>query len=230
MRLDKLLVELQIGSRSEVKALVKKGLIFVDGVRAKKPEDKVDENTVTISYGARDYTYQQYVYYIMNKPAGVITATEDGRQTTVMDIFNQIIPEGKKDLFPVGRLDKDTTGLLLITNDGALAHDMLSPKKHVDKTYFVGLDKELTPEAVAALEKGVRIGEGELTAPATVKYDRGSTCYITIHEGHFHQVKRMFFAIGRQVISLKRVAFGPLVLDEKVLPEGCVKEISRPEI
>ncbi len=230
MRLDKLLVELQIGSRSEVKALVKKGLIFVDGVRAKKPEDKVDENTVTITYGDRDYIYQQYFYYIMNKPAGVITATEDGREATVMDIFYRVFPEGKRDLFPVGRLDKDTTGLLLITNDGALAHDMLSPKKHVDKKYFVGLDGALTSENVEALEAGVHIGQGELTAPATVEYSGGNTCYITIHEGHFHQVKRMFFAVGRQVVSLKRVAFGPLTLDEEDLPEGSVKEISRPEI
>ncbi len=230
MRLDKLLVELQIGSRSEVKALVKKGLIFVDGVRAKKPEDKVDENTVTITYGDRDYIYQQYFYYIMNKPAGVITATEDGKEATVMDIFYRVFPEGKKDLFPVGRLDKDTTGLLLITNDGALAHDMLSPKKHVDKKYFVGLDGALTSENVEALEAGVHIGQGELTAPATVEYSGGNTCYITIHEGHFHQVKRMFFAVGRQVVSLKRVAFGPLSLEESSLPEGSVKEISRPEI
>jgi 16S rRNA pseudouridine516 synthase len=125
----------------------------------------------------------------------------------------------------VGRLDKDTTGLLLITNDGQLAHELLSPKKHVDKTYFVTLDGELFPEDIEALEAGVHIGEGEPTAPATVEYDGGNTCYITIHEGKFHQVKRMFFAVGRQVLELKRTAFGPLLLDENKLPQGEIREL-----
>ncbi|MBR5635764.1 MAG: 16S rRNA pseudouridine(516) synthase, partial [Pseudobutyrivibrio sp.] len=119
----------------------------------------------------------------------------------------------------------DTTGLLLITNDGKLAHELLSPKKHVDKTYFVTLDGELTEENIKDLESGVHIGEGEPTAPATVKYEGGKTCYITIHEGKFHQVKRMFFAVGRTVLELKRTAFGPLVLDEEKLPEGHINEL-----
>ena len=225
MRLDKLLVELNIGTRSEVKALLKKGLIFVDGQKATKPEAKVDENTVVISYQGKDYTYQQFRYYIMNKPKGVITATEDAHERTVMDVFYSQCPDAPKGLSPVGRLDKDTTGLLLITNDGQLAHDMLSPKKHVDKTYFVTLDGELTEEDVKALEGGVRIGEGDLTAPATVKYEGGNTCYITIHEGKFHQVKRMFFAVGKTVLELKRTSFGALVLDEEKLPLGHINEL-----
>ena len=225
IRLDKLLVELNIGTRSEVKALLKKGLIFVDGQKALKPEAKVDENTVVITYQGKEYTYKKFSYYVMNKPKGVITAIEDAKDRTVMDVFYSKCPDAPRGLAPVGRLDKDTTGLLLITNDGQLAHDMLSPKKHVDKTYFVTLDGELTSDDVAALEAGVRIGEGDLTAPATVEYSGGNTCYITIHEGKFHQVKRMFFAVGREVIELKRTAFGPLKLDEEKLIEGEICEL-----
>ncbi len=221
------MVELNIGTRSEVKALLKKGLIFVDGSKATKPETKVDENNVTITYQGREYTYQKYHYYVINKPKGVITATEDAHERTVMDLFYSLCPEAPKGLSPVGRLDKDTTGLLLITNDGQLAHDMLSPKKHVDKTYFVTLDGELSSEDVAALEAGVRIGEGELTAPAIVEYEGGNTCYITIHEGKFHQVKRMFFAVGREVLELKRTAFGQLELDEDNLPIGHFIKLNR---
>ncbi|MBR1623634.1 MAG: rRNA pseudouridine synthase [Pseudobutyrivibrio sp.] len=230
MRLDKLLVELNIGTRSEVKALLKKGLILVDGTRVNKPEEKVDESKVVISYAGEEYTYKKYHYYIMNKPKGVITATEDKKETTVMDLFYQKCPDAPKGLSPVGRLDKDTTGLLLITNDGQLAHDMLSPKKHVDKTYFVTLDGELSKEAVTALETGVHIGEGDLTEPAKVEYNGGNTCYITIHEGKFHQVKRMFYAIGREVIELKRTAFGPLTLDEEMLPPGHFSELNSESI
>ena len=227
MRLDKLLVELNIGTRSEVKALLKKGLILVDGEKITKPETKVDENKVEISYQGRIYTYLKFRYYLMNKPKGVITATEDKKEETVMDLFYRQLPDAPKGLSPVGRLDKDTTGLLLITNDGQLSHEMLSPKKHVDKTYFVTLDGELSDLDVTALETGVRIGEGELTAPATVQYNGGNTCYITIHEGKFHQVKRMFFAVGRTVLELKRTAFGPLLLDEDQLPQGHISELKR---
>ena len=225
MRLDKLLVELNIGTRSEVKALLKKGLILVDGQVAKKPEEKIDENTVVITYQGKEYTYKQFHYYVMNKPKGVITATEDAHERTVMDVFYSQCPDAPKGLSPVGRLDKDTTGLLLITNDGQLAHDMLSPKKHVDKTYFVTLDGDLSDEDVKALEAGVYIGEGEPTAPATVQYEGGNTCYITIHEGKFHQVKRMFFAVGKNVVELKRTSFGNLVLDEEKLPLGHINEV-----
>ncbi len=225
MRLDKLLVELNIGTRSEVKALLKKGLILVDGKKGVKPEEKVDENQVCISYQGKDYSYKKFYYYIMNKPKGVITATEDSKEETVMDLFYRQIPDAIKGLSPVGRLDKDTTGLLLITNDGQLAHELLSPKKHVDKTYHVTLDGELNEDNIKELESGVRIGEGELTAPASVEYNGGNTCYITIHEGKFHQVKRMFFAVGRQVIELKRTAFGPLSLDEDELPLGHINEL-----
>lgn len=225
MRLDKLLVELNIASRSEAKTLIKKGLIFVDGQAAKKPETHVDEKAVTITYNGKEYKYKAYHYYIMNKPAGVITATEDAHDKTVMDVFYSQIMDAPKGLSPVGRLDKDTTGLLLITNDGQLAHDMLSPKKHVDKKYYVLLDGPLSLENITALETGVHIGEGDDTAPATVEYEGGNSCYITIREGKFHQVKRMFYAVGKEVLELKRVSFGKLVLDEKKLPIGSVMEL-----
>ena len=230
MRLDKLLVEQGIGTRSEVKALLKKGLILVDGNKATRPEEKVDENSVVITYQGKDYTYKKFSYYIMNKPKGVITATEDAKEKTVMDLFYEKCKDAPKGLSPVGRLDKDTTGLLLITNDGKLAHDLLSPKKHVDKTYFVTLDGELSSDDITQLENGVHIGEGDLTAPAKVEYEGGNTCYITIHEGKFHQVKRMFFAVGREVIELKRTAFGPLKLDEEKLPLGYFSELKRESI
>ncbi|MCF0129107.1 MAG: rRNA pseudouridine synthase [Pseudobutyrivibrio sp.] len=226
VRLDKLLVDLQIGTRSEVKALLKKGLIFVDDKVIKAPETKVDETRVIITYAGREYSYKPFCYYLMNKPQGVITATEDNKEATVMDIFREKFPQAPKDVSPVGRLDKDTTGLLLLTNDGQLAHSLLSPKKHVDKTYFVTLDGILTLENIHALENGVHIGEGELTAPAKVEYTEGETvCLITIHEGKFHQVKRMFYSVGRQVIALKRISFGPWKLDEEALPLGEVIEI-----
>ncbi len=227
IRLDKLLVELNIGTRSEVKALLKKGLILVDGEKVTKPEIKVDEESVEISYQGKKYTYQQFHYYVMNKPKGVITATEDAKEETVMDLFYRQLPEAPRGLSPVGRLDKDTTGLLLITNDGQLSHDLLSPKKHVDKTYFVTLDGELSKEDIEQLESGVHIGEGDLTAPAKVDYEGGKTCYITIHEGKFHQVKRMFFAVGKTVLELKRTGFGPLLLDETKLPSGHINELKR---
>lgn len=217
---------MNIATRSQAKTLLKKGLVCVNGEHKLKPETKVDENTVSIVYQGKEYKYIKNFYYLMNKPKSVVTATEDKADVTVMDIFYKEMPDAPKGLFPVGRLDKDTTGLLFITNDGQMAHDMLSPKKHVEKTYFVTLDKELLPEAVEALQKGVHIGEGEDTLPAVVDYDGGKTCYITIVEGKFHQVKRMFFAVGCQVVELKRVAFGDFRLDETILKSGKVINIT----
>lgn len=230
MRLDKLLVELGVGTRSEVKALLKKGLILVDGNKATRPEEKVDEEKAVIIYQGKEYAYKKYSYYVMNKPKGVITATEDAKEKTVMDIFYEKCKDAPRGLSPVGRLDKDTTGLLLITNDGKLAHDMLSPKKHVDKKYFVTLDGALAETDIKQLETGVHIGEGDLTAPAKVEYEGGNTCYITIHEGKFHQVKRMFFAVGREVLELKRTEFGSLILDEEKIPPGYFSELKRESI
>ena len=162
-------------------------------------------------------SYANYEYYMLNKPQGVVSATEDKREKTVLDL---ILSKKRKDLFPVGRLDKDTEGLLLITNDGELAHQLLSPKKHVDKTYVTRLLKSLLLEDAKKLEIGVDIGEQELTLPAKVNLlnAEGTEVQITIQEGKFHQVKRMFQAVGNQVVFLKRISMGSLMLDKELRP------------
>lgn len=240
MRIDRLLCELNIGTRSQVKELLKKGLVCADGQVVKKADTQVDENAVLITCKGKEYRYCPFVYFMMNKPPGVITATKDDKDTTVLDLFKKAYlakHEGDlsgvpmQDIFPVGRLDKDTVGLLLLTNDGELSHNLLSPKKHVAKKYFVQLDGPLTYEMAEQLEKGVTIGEGELTAPAVVEWNPSDArkCFLTITEGKFHQVKRMFYAVGLTVIYLKRLSMGSLVLDE-TLPEGEIRELTGEEI
>lgn len=157
----------------------------------------------------------EFAYFMLNKPAGVISATEDAMQDTVLDFFKE---EPYKNLYPVGRLDKDTEGLLLITNDGDLGHRLLSPKKHVPKTYYVGLAHGLSQSDIDALERGIDIGEKKLTLPAKVEIVEENAVYITITEGKFHQVKRMFEAVNNQVVYLKRVSMGSLHLDKSLRP------------
>jgi len=163
-------------------------------------------------------SYRQYVYYMMNKPQGVVSATIDKNDPTVLDLLLPVIPEWerKREIVPCGRLDKDTEGLLLLTDDGALIHELLSPKKHVDKTYQVAIAKPLTTEQIQALEQGVDIGEKNLTRPANVKVLEDYTILLTIHEGKFHQVKRMLQAVDNEVTALKRISFGPLNLDTEL--------------
>jgi len=229
---------MNIGSRSEVKELLKKGLIQADGVRISKPETKVEEHTVVISYQGKEYRYRPYVYYMLNKPAGVVSATTDKKDKTVLDLLKEYLENINcgsvtgipiSDIFPVGRLDKDTVGLLLLTNDGELSHRLLSPKKHVPKTYYVETDKELTPEGKQMLEQGVDIGEDTLTKEAIVHYCGICQYQLTITEGKFHQVKRMFSAIGLKVLYLKRLSMGSLVLDE-TLSEGKIRELTQEEV
>ncbi len=227
MRLDKFLCEMNIGTRSQVKTIVKQGLITINGVTATKPEQKVDENKDTITFQGEVLNYQKYVYYMLNKPQGVVSATQDNTARTVLDLLPEELR--RKDMFPVGRLDKDTEGLLLITNDGELAHNMLSPRKHVDKTYLVAIQLPLTNEAAAALEQGVDIGEEKLTAPAKVKIIDDTHIHLTIHEGRFHQVKRMLKAVENEVTALKRLTFGALVLDEG-LAQGEFRELTAQEV
>ncbi len=210
MRLDKFLVSMKTGSRSQVKALVKKGLITVNGVVCRDAEQKVDETTDQIAYMGKLLNYTEYHYYMLYKPQGVVTATQDKHDKTVMDLLGEV--QGR-DLFPVGRLDKDTEGLLLITNDGALAHALLSPKKHVNKTYRVRCRDVFSAEAAASLERGVDIGDNKPTLPAGVEILGEKELLLTIHEGRFHQVKRMLQAVGNEVVYLKREAFGSLKLD-----------------
>lgn len=215
MRLDKFLSEQNISTRSLLKKDIKKGLVTVNGEVAKKPEQHIDPASDVVTYNGKVIGYEPFRYLMLNKPAGVVSATEDNRDKTVIDLVS---PELRKDLFPVGRLDKDTEGLLLLTNDGRLAHQLLSPKKHVDKTYFVKLAKELTKDAAKQLKAGVDIGEKNLTLPAKISVENceEKEAYITIQEGKFHQVKRMFQAVDNEVLYLKRISMGTLVLDEQL--------------
>ena len=213
IRLDKFLCKMEIGTRSQVKDMVKKGMVSVNGEVVKKADYKFDETAATVSVNGKELSYQKYYYYMLNKPQGVVSATTDNHDKTVLDILKDV---PGKDLFPVGRLDKDTEGLLLITNDGELSHNLLSPKKHVDKTYLVETKENITEEMVLQLKEGVDIGEEKLTLPAKVYVLEDKKLELTIMEGKFHQVKRMLKAVDNEVIYLKRLSMGSLRLDEKL--------------
>ena len=290
IRLDKYLCDLGIGTRSQVKELIRKGLVCVNSLPAKKPELKVDESADTVTVQGKVCHYEKYSYYLLHKPAGVVSATEDKKEKTVLSLLKDV---NTKDLFPVGRLDKDTEGLLLLTNDGKLAHELLSPKKHVDKTYLAFLRSPLTKETCKQLAEGVDIGDEKPTLPAKVLYPATScqedrllklveislqenrniehtllltiptsddisqenrnasasdkisaelrnvsafqetspehTLLLTIHEGRFHQVKRMLQAVGNEVLYLKRLSFGPLLLDPSLAP-GAFRSLTAKEL
>lgn len=229
MRLDKFLAEMGVGTRSELKKAIRAGFVKIDGRTAEKPEEKVDPERQIITYQGREIGYASFEYYLLNKPAGVISATEDKHTETVVDLIKT---KKRKDLFPVGRLDKDTEGLLLITNDGDLAHRLLSPKKHVDKVYFAKVAGRVTEADGEAFHNGVDIGDEKLTLPAELKILRSddiSEILLTIREGRFHQVKRMFQAVGKEVIYLKRLSMGTLVLDESLAP-GEYRELTKEEL
>ena len=220
MRLDKYLCETGFGTRSQVKELLKKGQVMVNGEVVKKPELKINETTDQILCQGKKASYQKNIYLMLHKPAGVVSATEDNREKTVLDLVR---PEDRKNgLFPVGRLDKDTEGLLLLTDDGELAHRLLSPKKHVDKTYYAKIDGQVTEEHVKQFREGLDIGDEKKTLPAVLTILLSgpvSEIEVTIHEGRFHQIKRMFEAVGCKVTYLKRLSMGSLVLDETLPPE-----------
>ena len=229
IRIDKFLADMGVGTRSEVKKAVRQGLVTVDGIKIKRPEEKVDPLKQEVCFQGRPVAYAYKEYYMLNKPAGVVSATEDRKEQTVLDLLPH---KKRKDLFPVGRLDKDTEGLLLITNDGAMAHALLSPKKHVDKTYYAKVEGVVTQADAAAFREGVDIGDEKPTLPAKLKIIKSDGCseiLLTICEGRFHQVKRMFEAVGKKVVRLKRVSMGPLVLDES-LPPGGSRELTPEEI
>ncbi len=215
LRLDKYLADMGLGTRSQIKKDISKGQVLVNGtVAAKMPRTRIDTEKDQVSYLGQAVTYAEYEYYMLNKPAGVVSATEDRNDRTVLDLIDT---KQRKDLFPVGRLDKDTEGLLLITNDGALAHRLLSPKSHVDKVYFARVEGKVTAEDVLLFQKGVDIGEQALTLPARLEIlssDTVSEIRLTIREGKFHQVKRMFESVGKKVLYLKRLSMGTLILDE----------------
>ena len=235
IRIDKYLADCGIGTRSEVKKYIKAKQITVNGSLVLKPEEKVDETKDVICFKGQPITYEKYAYYLFHKPAGCVTAKQDNVHQTVMDYFPEDIRA--KDIAPVGRLDLDTEGLLLLTNDGPLTHHLLSPAHHIPKTYYAILDKEVPESAVEQFKEGVDIGDDKLTLPAelvihSIKIDEaGKNVYsaeLTIHEGRFHQVKRMFEAVGCTVIYLKRLSMGSLTLGN--LSKGEYRKLTAEEI
>ena len=222
MRLDKYLSDMGAGTRSELKKEIRRSGVSVDGTVITDPGFSVSASSRVVFRGSV-ITYEESVYYMLNKPAGIISASEDGREPTVVDL----IPEPKRrDLFPVGRLDRDTEGLLIITNDGALSHRLLSPKHHVDKVYYVRVSGILTDNDIEMFSDGLVLTDGLECLPADLKIlsvsedEYTSEAEITIREGKFHQVKRMFSSIGAEVLYLKRLSMGPVVLDPELPPGG----------
>ncbi|WP_422657637.1 pseudouridine synthase [Paenibacillus sp. EC2-1] len=234
-RLDKVLSNMGYGSRAELKKMVKQGGIVVNGTLAKDPGMHVDPYLDAIEVEGEKVLYREFIYLMLHKPPGVISATEDMRDRTVLDLLDKsyLIYEP----FPVGRLDKDTEGLLLLTNDGKLAHELLSPRKHVPKTYEADVAGLVTEEDIIQFSQGVTLDDGYVTLPAelmvlsTGEQEEGplSKISLTIHEGKFHQVKRMFEAVGKKVVYLKRVRMGELMLDES-LPIGSYRELTADEL
>lgn len=215
IRIDKYLADMGLGSRAEMKSAMKKGQVTVDGVIIKKPETKVVPGENTILFNGQAVDYVKYIYYVLHKPAGCVTATEDNLHKTVMDYIED---DRRTELFPVGRLDIDTEGLLLITNDGELAHQLLSPKKHVSKVYYVELADPLKETDVKAFAAGLDIGDDKPALPAKLKILDERSAEVEIVEGRFHQVKRMFKAVDNEVIYLRRIQMGTLRLEDDLRP------------
>ena len=229
MRLDKYLAKTGNGSRSEVKKLITSGKITVNDAVTRDPGAKVDEAKDRISVSGQTQSYEAFVYYMLNKPQGVISATEDHGIHADRCVTDLIREKNPADIFPVGRLDKDTEGLLLLTNDGDLAHRLLSPRKHVPKTYYAELDGMLLPEAIQRLEKGVDIGDDKPTLPCRIEVINEMSCRITVYEGRFHEVKRIFRTEGLTVTFLKRLSMGELQLDPELAP-GEYRRLTEDEV
>jgi len=229
MRLDKFLKECNICSRSESKQILKKGLIEVNDKVIKNADYKVDENNDIVKYDGEVIKYEEFIYIMINKPAGVISASEDKKDTTVIDLVSEY---KYKKLFPFGRLDKDSVGLLILSNDGKLAHELLSPKKHVSKVYYLRIKGKLDERDIEAFKNGVTLEDGYVTKEAKleiIKSDDISECYATISEGKYHQLKRMFISLNKEVIYLKRIKFKDIELDES-LKEGEYRHLTKEEI
>lgn len=230
-RIDKILSNLGHGTRKEVKGLLKKGKVEIDGIIVSDSAMKVDPDKAIIKVSGEEIKYRKYIYLIMNKPAGVVSATVDNHDETVIDLIDEEYHAFKP--FPIGRLDKDTVGLLLITNDGELNHKLIAPKNHVDKVYYAEINKFVEESDVTTFKKGVVIDDGYKCMPAVLEIlradENGSEVMVTIQEGKFHQVKRMFESVDKKVVFLRRISFGPLKLDEN-LCEGQYRELSEEEI
>ncbi|WP_184249393.1 pseudouridine synthase [Gracilibacillus halotolerans] len=214
MRLDKFLANMGVGSRKEVKDLIRKGLVRINDAIYKSPKATVNPNEDKVEVNGEQIIYKPFIYLMLNKPAGYITATEDRVHKTVLDLIRD--EDKVLDPFPVGRLDKDTEGLLIITNDGKLAHHLLSPNKDIFKTYIAHVQRDITEEDIEAFQNGLELDDGYQTKPALLKSLGDKRVEVKITEGKFHQVKRMFEARGNKVVYLKRVSMGDLNLDEEL--------------
>ena len=232
MRIDKYLANMNVGSRKEVHKLIKAGNVTINGQKVKTPKEKVKENDL-VEVNGQEIVYEQYHYFLLNKPKGVLSATEDLHQKTVIDLLKS--KDRYKDLAPVGRLDKDTTGLLLITNDGQLNHELLAPNKHVDKGYQALIAGKVTADTVTTFASGMELKDGTVLKPAKLEIlhvDEGqdrSKIRITIKEGKYHQIKRMFGAVGMKVLELDRLQMGSLYLDSQ-LKRGQYRELTEAEL
>ncbi|HBF4081407.1 rRNA pseudouridine synthase [Clostridioides difficile] len=229
-RIDKILSNLGYGSRSEIKKYCKQGSVVVNRSEVSNPGTQVDTENDEILFNGEEVIYREYIYLMMNKPDGYISATTDKYDPTVLDLID--LSYLAFEPFPVGRLDKDTEGLLVLTNDGKLSHRVLSPKKHVPKTYYAKIDGVVTEEDVEAFLEGVVLDDGYKTMPSQLnilKSDDESEIELTIHEGKFHQVKRMFESVGKKVVYLKRLSMGNLKLDES-LELGEYRELTDEEV
>ncbi len=225
-----MLANMGFGTRKEVKQILKKGLVRINEEIVKDPKTQVNPEQQLVTVNGDQVEYKEFIYLMMNKPQGVISATEDKHDQTVIDLLQA--EDSIFDPFPVGRLDKDTEGLLLITNDGQLSHQLLSPKKHVPKTYFAHINDVVTEEDIEAFAQGVELDDGYVTKPGVLNIvEAGPTSKIelTITEGKFHQVKRMFEAVGKKVVYLQRIKMGPLPLDE-TLELGEYRELTEEEV
>lgn len=245
-RLDKFMADAGVGTRTEVKEYIRRGRVSVNGEVIKKAEYKIDKDIDKVLFDDRALSFADFDYYMLNKPEGVVSAVTDLRDKTVIDLIKE---ERKKGLFPIGRLDKDTVGLLIITNDGPLEHKLLSPKKHVDKTYFAKVSGKVTEKEIEIFSEGLKVDEEFTALPAKLEvlayaeadeaernvngdgaaFHGISEVEITIHEGKFHQIKRMFAAVGMEVIYLKRLSMGPIRLDE-ALAEGEYRRLTQEEV
>lgn len=232
MRLDKYLVACAVGSRTEVKNFLKSGGVTVNGKKEKSAKLQINEETDEICFDGQKLTYEEFVYYMMNKPQGVISATEDPKHKTVLDLLDDLARS--KEVFPVGRLDIDTHGLLLLTNDGQLAHALLSPKRHVDKTYLAQVDGIITQEDVETFAQGIPLKDftcqpAKLELVSIDREKNQSLVRVTISEGKFHQVKRMVAYCDKEVVDLQRLTMGTLTLDEG-LKRGEWRRLTKEEL
>ena len=229
MRIDKLLSDMGLATRSEARAACKSGQILVDGKAVRDSSAHVDPEKQSITFRGRDISYRKYTYVMLNKPEGYVSATEDRSEKTVLDLVGDELSH--RALFPAGRLDKDTVGFVLLTDDGDFAHRILSPKKHVPKTYIAKTDKPCDDGVVRAFEEGARLADGTVCLKAELRFlnEEKTLCEVVICEGMYHQIKRMFASCGRHVVSLERVKMGALPLDP-TLKRGEYRELSSEEL